>query len=297
MPKSSAKITSKRVVAFSVPQTEHELVRVQRDDEPHFYDQLHQHPEIQVMLIEEGEGTLIAGDFVGRFQPGGVYVIGGGQPHVFRSDPVYYKQKLKARSTSLYFNERYFGKELWQSQELGALRELAEVSRHGLQLSAGPSAEAAALIQQIASSEGIVRVATFFRLLEFLTRSSTSLRKLSLQPGRLHENEESRMNRILEFTFRECHRKIYLDEVAQLAHLSVEAFCRYFRLHTRKTYVNFLNEVRVSNACQMLIRQDLSVDQIASRSGFTNASNFNRLFKRISGKTPLMFRNQARGLS
>ncbi|WP_409161762.1 helix-turn-helix domain-containing protein, partial [Pectobacterium sp. B2J-2] len=63
----------------------------------------------------------------------------------------------------------------------------------------------------------------------------------------------------------------------------------------RKTYVNFLNEVRVSNACQMLIRQELAVDQIASRSGFTNASNFNRIFKRIAGKTPLAFKKQARG--
>ena len=77
-----AKIASKRVVAFSVPQTEHEIVRVQRDEVPYFYDQLHQHPEIQIMLIEAGEGTLIAGDYVGRFQPGEIYVIGGGQPHV-----------------------------------------------------------------------------------------------------------------------------------------------------------------------------------------------------------------------
>lgn len=295
MPKSVAKIASKRIVAFSVPQTEHELVRVQQDVEPYFYDQLHQHPEIQVMWIEEGEGTLIVGDYVGRFQPGEVFVIGGGQPHVFRSDPVYYKEKLNARSTSLYFNERYFGKELWQSQELASIRELAEVSRHGIQLSRESSSHAAELIKRLVDSKGITRVTVFFGLLEFLDQSKSTLRKLSLQPGSLHENEEPRMNRILEFTFRECHRKIYLEEVAQLAHLSVEAFCRYFKVHTRKTYVNFLNEVRVSNACQMLIRQDLSVDQIASRSGFTNASNFNRIFKRFTHKTPLMFRAQARG--
>ena len=178
---------------------------------------------------------------------------------------------------------------------MGAVRELAETSQHGLQLPGDHSALAAKLIQRIADSEGIARVAYFFTLLEFLSKSKHSFRKLALQPGRLHENEEPRMNRILEFTFRECHREIYLDEVAQLAHLSTEAFCRYFKLHTRKTYVNFLNEVRVSNACQMLIRQDLSVNQIASRSGFTNASNFNRIFKRVAGKTPLAFKKQALG--
>lgn len=289
-----AKIASKRVVAFSVPQTAHELVRVQKDVEPYFYDQLHQHPEIQVMLIEEGEGTLIAGDYVGRFQPGDVYIIGGGQPHVFRSDPVYYQQKLKVESTSLYFNEKYFGRELWEAQELTAVRELAQTSRHGLQILSPDAGQAAALVHQIASTSGMTRAAAFFSFLEFVSRPKTSLRKLSLQPGQLRENEESRMNKILEFTFRECQRKIYLEEVAQLANLSVEAFCRYFKLHTRKSYVSFLNEVRVSNACQMLIRQDFSVDQIAGRSGFTNASNFNRIFKKTTGKRPLEFRRHAR---
>lgn len=285
-----AKIASKRVVAFNVPQTAHELVRVQRDDLRHFYDQLHQHPEIQVMLIEEGEGTLVAGDYVGRFQPGDVYVLGGGLPHVFRSDPVYYEKRMNARSTSLYFNERYFGKELWSANELSALRALADASRRGLQVPADQAREAAVRVREIAAQSGLSRLVSFFRLLELLTVSQAKLKTLSLQPGRLVETEEDRMNRILEFTFRESHRRIYLEEVAQLAHLSVEAFCRYFKLHTRKTYVNFLHEVRISQACQLLIHGDLSVEQICYRTGFANLSNFNRVFKRITGKTPLRYR-------
>lgn len=287
-----AKIASKRVVAFNVPQTAHELVRVQTDEVPYFYDQLHQHPEIQVMLIESGEGTLIAGDYVGRFKPGDVYIIGGGQPHVFRCDPSFYDSPLKAKSTSLYFNERYFGKELWSANELAAVRDLSEASKHGLQLSGDPAADAARLIRQLARSEALERIIAFFQLLALLTGSRKSLRRLSLQPGRLLENEEDRMNRILEFTFRESHRKIYLDEVAQLVHLSTEAFCRYFKLHTRKTYINFLHEVRVSQACRLLISTEDSVEEVCYRSGFSNVSNFNRIFKKVSGKTPLAFRRQ-----
>jgi AraC-like DNA-binding protein len=283
------------VVAFNVPQTAHEVVRVQRDEVPYFYDQLHQHPEIQVMLIEKGEGTLVAGDYVGRFQPGDVYVLGGGQPHVFRCDPSYYKERLLACSTSLYFNERYFGKELWSANELAAVRELADHSRHGLQVPEGLAPEAARVIVEIARQEGLSRMVGFFRLLELLTMPGAALRKLSLQPGRLVETEEDRMNRILEFTFRESYRKIYLDEVAQLAHLSVEAFCRYFKLHTRKTYINFLHEVRISQACQSLLHSDLSVEQICYQAGFSNVSHFNRVFKRITGKTPLRYRAQAWG--
>ena len=117
-----AKIVPNKVIAFNVPQTEHEVVRVQVDDVSHFYDKIHQHPEIQIMFIQSGEGTLIAGDYVGRFQAGDVLVMGSDQPHVFRCDPGFYKEDsiLCARSISLYFSEKYFGKELWDSNEMAA---------------------------------------------------------------------------------------------------------------------------------------------------------------------------------
>jgi AraC-like DNA-binding protein len=290
-----AKIASKRIVAFNVPQTAHEIVRVQIDEVPHFYDQLHQHPEIQIMWIEQGEGTLVAGDFVGRFYPGEVYVIGGGQPHVFRCDPEYYRSGLRARSTSLYFNERYFGSELWNAHDLLRLRELAEASRRGLHVPADAATPLTQCMQKISSSSGLPRLVAFFELLHLLTVNQ-SVRKLSLAPGRLLENEEGRMNTILGFTFRESRRKIYLEEVAELANLSVEAFCRYFKVHTRKTYISFLNEVRVSHACRLLIQRNLSVEQVCYETGFNNVSNFNRIFKRVTGKTPLAYRAQATGV-
>jgi transcriptional regulator GlxA family with amidase domain len=132
-------------------------------------------------------------------------------------------------------------------------------------------------------------------LLQRLTVSAGN-RSLSLVPGRLVENEEGRMNTILEFTFRESRRRIYLDEVARLANLSVEAFCRYFKLHTRKTYVNFLNEVRISHACRLLIQGNFTVERVCYETGFNNVSNFNRIFKRVTGKTPLAYRSQATGI-
>lgn len=282
---------SKRVVSFNVPQTEHEIVRVQTDVEPHFYDQLHQHPEIQIMLIESGEGTLIAGDYVGRFEPNEVYVIGSGQPHVFRCDHAYYvnDSSLTAKSISLYFSEKYFGNELWSSNELSAVRNFAASCNQGFQVPSDVGEQAAALIRKMGKDRGLERLIHFFSLLKQLA-GTEGMRKLSNKPARLMANEEQRMNSILEFTFRESHRKIYLSEAAQVANLSVEAFCRYFKLHTRKTYINFVNEVRVSNACQLLIQRDRPVEQICYQSGFSNVSNFNRIFKKITHKSPLAFR-------
>ncbi len=288
-----AKIVSSRVIAFNVPQTENEVVRVQVDAFPHFYDQLHQHQEIQIMFIETGEGTVIAGDYVGRFQPNDVFIIGSGQPHVFRSDQSYYDSPSPgaSRCISLYFDERYFGKPLWDSNELKLFREFTANSQKSYQLVRDAVLNASVLLRKLGTSTGLEKLVIFFSLLKLLIESSDK-KTLSIQPGKLQVSEEGRMNSIIEFTFRESHRKIYLTEVAQLANLSSEAFCRYFKLHTRKTYINFLNEVRVSSACQLLIHKDLSIQEICYQTGFSNISNFNRIFKKITGKTPVAFRQQ-----
>lgn len=284
---------SSRVVAFNVPQTENEVVRVQVDAFPHYYDQLHQHPEIQIMFIETGQGTIIAGDYIGRFRPHDVFIIGSGQPHVFRSDQMYYESPSPdaCRCVTLYFDERYFGKELWGSNELKLLREFSANSQKSFQLVGDALLDAAVLLRKLGTSTGLEKLVNFFSLLKLLIETRDK-KTLSIQPGKLLVSEEGRMNSIIEFTFRESHRKIYLSEVSQLANLSAEAFCRYFKLHTRKTYINFLNEVRVSSACQLLIQKDISIQQICYQTGFSNISNFNRIFKKITKKTPVAFRQQ-----
>ena len=289
-----AKITSiKKVVSFNVPQTEHEVVRVQVDEVPHFYDQLHQHPEIQITLIKAGEGTLIAGDYVGRFQAGDVFAIGSGQPHVFRCDQSFYKDNssIGAKSISLYFSEKYFGRELWGSNELAGVREFAHACRQGFQLTGATIKESAICVEQLNRCSGLEKLIGFFSLLKLLAETKNK-KNLALQSSRLLVREEGRMNSIVEFTFRESYRKIYLTEVAKLANISVEAFCRYFKLHTRKTYINFLNEVRVSHACKLLIQKDCSIQEVCYQTGFSNVSNFNRIFKKITAKTPVSFRKQ-----
>ena len=289
-----AKITSiKKVVSFNVPQTEHEVVRVQVDEVPYFYDQLHQHPEIQITLIKAGEGTLIAGDYVGRFQAGDVFAIGSGQPHVFRCDQSYYKDNssIGAKSISLYFSEKYFGRELWGSNELAGVREFAHACRQGFQLTGATIKESAICVEQLNRCSGLEKLIGFFSLLKLLAETKNK-KNLALQSSRLLVREEGRMNSIVEFTFRESYRKIYLTEVAKLANISVEAFCRYFKLHTRKTYINFLNEVRVSHACKLLIQKDCSIQEVCYQTGFSNVSNFNRIFKKITAKTPVSFRKQ-----
>lgn len=278
-----------KVVAFNVPKIKKESFRYQEDCGPHFYDQLHQHPEIQIMLILEGEGTLIAGDYVGRFASGDLYVIGSGQPHVFRNDKNYYhpKSKLKVKAVSIYFNEKYWGDSFWQLDEMKLVRKFSVKASRGLQLNGKSRTEISTTILQLKKARAIDKLILFLSMLKkFCEAKGAKQLTVSAMGSGFNLEEGKRMNAILSFTFRESHRKIYIYEVANIANLSVEAFCRYFKMHTQKTYTSFLNELRVSNACQMLLNKDWSIQDVCYRSGFNNISNFNRIFKKVTGKSP-----------
>ncbi|HMR56830.1 MAG TPA: helix-turn-helix domain-containing protein [Cyclobacteriaceae bacterium] len=287
-----------KVIPFQVPKTEQEAFRLQIDRLPYFYDRLHQHKEIQIMLIEKGEGTLIAGDYVGRFTAGEVYLIGSGQPHVFRCDENYYhpRSKKKVQAVSLYFDKHYMGESFWH------LNEVKDIHQFLLRLGTSRAEdilqkEVSELIQKISSAEKTTRLILFLQLLTRCAQSK-KLKSLSVAPintGTL--DEDKRMNDVLQFTFRQSHRKIKISEAASIANLSGEAFCRYFKVRTRKTYTNFLNEVRISQACKMLIEGNFSIQSICFDSGFQNLSHFNRQFKKVTGKTPSRYIQTSRAVT
>lgn len=279
-----------KVVPFQVLHTSKEAFRIQIDRLPHFYDKLHQHHELQLMWIEKSEGTLIAGDYIGRFTPGDLFVIGSGQAHVFKNDYELHHSEEQAVSLSIFFDEKYLGDHFWQLEEMNATRKLVAKASKGLKVTGHTKEQIVKMMNEVVTQEGIDKLITFFSIVKLLSTSSeiTTL-SVTASPEAYSNNEGKRMNDILHFTLRESHRKIYIDEVAQVANLSNEAFCRYFKTRTGKTYTNFLNEIRVSHACKLLIDKDLSVQDVCYRSGFSNLSNFNRFFKKVTKKTPSVY--------
>ena len=65
-----------------------------------------------------------------------------------------------------------------------------------------------------------------------------------------------------------------------------ESFCRWFKKSTGSTFINYLNSTRIEKACQYLLEGERSVGQISYEVGFDTVSHFNRVFKKLKGKTP-----------
>ncbi|NEM97710.1 AraC family transcriptional regulator [Pontibacter burrus] len=284
-----------KVIPFKIPKPSRELIRYQVDCQPYFYDKLHQHPEVQLSCILEGEGKLIVGDYIGRFGPGDIFLLAQNVPHVFRSDDVYYQPEEGKQSHSIivFFDLRAFGKEFWASEELQEVKGFFEHLNGCYRVLVEGRNEFIAQVQQLQYKNKLEKVVGSLHLVDVLMHKAT-LQRLNLadQMQNLSEREGKRMEQVLQFLVAESHRQLSLEEVASVANMSREAFCRFFKDRTRKTLVTFLNELRVSNACQALLHSDQTIASIAFTCGFSNLSHFNRVFIKTIGSTPREFRRQ-----
>lgn len=278
-------------IPFQIPQIRKEVFRVQSERLPYFYDKLHQHNEIQFTLIQSGQGTLVAGDFVGRFAPGDVFVIGKQLPHVFRSDSEYFAGSLEVKSISVFFDESYAGSRFWETEEMENARYWLGKSSQGFIVEGATKQRATELMQVMEDTTGLTKLIKGLKLIQELSESR-ELSTMSLQDGTQFSQEMmgDRMDKVMSFSFQESYRAIAIEEVAALVSLTPSAFCRFFKLRTRKTYLTFLNEIRISQACQLLLTTDMPVSEICFQVGFNNLSHFNQSFRSLKNCTPTIHR-------
>ncbi len=274
---------------------QHEAFQMMKVEEAYFFPSWHFHPEFEIMLVQEGAGIRFVGDSVERFGEGDLVLFGSGVPHLFRSDGAYYQKDtdLVSRAIVVYFKENFLGESFWGLPQVAPLKKLLALSKRGIRFT-GASKEA--LTQQIRKLDeeknGISRIIDLLSILnrmaesrEFEVLSSTGFSKQS------DEKECERMNRVYQFIIDNYTRNPSLEEVSGIANLSVTAFCRYFKSHTNKTYTQFLNEIKIGNACKLLIDKELSISQICYETGFNNFTHFNGQFKRIVGLTPKQYQH------
>lgn len=106
--------------------------------------------------------------------------------------------------------------------------------------------------------------------------------------------DAGRFNDVYQFLITNFHREIPLEEIAGVARMSPTAFCRYFKARTQKSFVTFLQEIRVSHACKLLRQDKLSVMEVALESGYNNLVNFNKCFRGITALSPSEYRKKSR---
>jgi len=278
------------VVQFAVPLSKDSIV-IEEDVLPYFYNYFHRHGEMQITLIVKGEGNLIIDNYTQRFSAGEVYFIAANQPHIFQSDPSYFEDTIenKVHAIHLYFDSETLLSSFVSLPELGQIMNFIENVNYGIQIPQENSAEVIAVVQKMVTLSGVPRLLKFIELLHYLSIDLKEFKSLSSGNSRkvIGGKESLRMDKIYKFTLSNYAKDISLDMVAEICHMTPQAFCKYFKKHTSKTYITFLHEIRINAACDKIIKGEIDgISSVAFATGFNSAINFNKVFKKFTGVAP-----------
>lgn len=272
-----------KVLPFTIPKPKKDALIVQEDKQASFYDTLHQHEEIQLSWIRQGEGSLLVGDTVNHYSTNDVIILGGNIPHVFKSDP---RKDQDSHMLTVFFTKDSFGTHFFVTEELRSLQSFFKKATHGFRITK-PSDKVRSIFLAVEKTQKIDRFLYFMQLLKTLNSARYERLSSYISEKKFNEVEGKRLNAVFAYTLQHFKEAISLQRIAMEATMTPNAFCKYFKKHTRKTYGQFLNELRIEAASKALIDfPESSITDIAETNGFQNLSNFNRRFKKEKGCTP-----------
>jgi AraC-like DNA-binding protein len=282
-----------KIIQFTIPVLKNISIHVQEDKLPHFYEHLHRHNEIQITWVIAGEGTLIAGNTMQQFKPGNVFLLGANQPHLFKSDPAYFKgnKNKHIHSLNVFFSPCGFLSHLLMYPELRNIKRFAETSTNGMQALEKDEQNLCTRLLTLKNSYSGYRFALFIELLQTMANIK-QWKPLSIEPPlvSITDTEGLRMNDVYQYIIANHMENITLEQISQVACMTPQSFCRYFKKHTSKTFISFLTEIRINEACRKLMDNNFkSISAVAYQSGFSNIVNFNRIFKSMLNKSPREF--------
>ncbi len=280
-----------KVLPFTIPKPKRDALILQEDKGASFYQLLHQHKELQISQIISGEGTLIVGDTVNSYKEGDIVILGGDLPHVFKTES---GENVISHMITIFFTKESFGPEFFYTEELKYLLSFFEKANNGFRIRSRQQ-QVILLFEQLFNATKLDRFILFLQIMKTINLSKFEYLSNSNSEKKYNDIEGRRMSAVFEFTMNNFRNEISLARIAQEATMTKNAFCKYFKKRTNKTYTTFLNELRIEEACRIIQSQtDQSITEIAELSGFNNISNFNRKFKQLKNKTPRDYRKELR---
>ena len=252
----------------------------------------HFHDEYELHLIVATSGKTFVGDWIGPFQPGHLVLCGPRLPHNWISLDMP-EGGVAERDLVIQFAHEPVAHAAEQIPELAEVMALLERARHGIEFF-GLSERAVQHWHAVKVAHGFHRLAAFFAYLADLSRC-TDYRLLSSvrMQGEDSDGEADQVNALVNRIMRDYAQPLAAAELAAELGMSESRFSRFFRRATGNTFTDFVNRIRVSRACQLLMETDSQVTHICYEVGFNNVANFNRRFLEIKGLTPSDFRRQA----
>ena len=253
---------------------------------PSFEFYWHYHPEFELTYILKGKGRRMVGDSIENFAEGDLVLLGPSLPHTWVSDKL---KKENCRAIVIQFSAG-FTEPFLSLPEMKAIKKLLDKASNGIRFIKSNRLSYSEAVNKIYSENGVLLITSFLNFLEVLanqqmkTLASANFQKLN---GLLHEG---RINKVFHYIQNHFKGEVDLQTASELIHLSQSAFCKFFKRSVGKTFSDYVNEIRIAHACNLLIETDKSISTVANECGFDNLAYFNRIFLKKKKLQPGRYR-------
>jgi AraC-like DNA-binding protein len=263
---------------------------------PFFESPWHYHEEFEIVLCDGGYGQKIIGNHSSSYKKGDLMLLGRNLPHWYKADNIFYENPSEDLDTPtsivIQFKLDSFGIGFFDTLEMYRIKQMLNSAEKGIEYSGPIRDKVTDLLREHHKSDPLTKFYIFLDILRMLSESEDTKYISDIGMLGMSAKDSDRMGQIMEAVHHHFNEDINLDILASSVGFTKAAFCRYFKARTMKTFINFLNEVRINHVCELLRKTDKPVAEIAFESGFTNISNFNRHFKEMMHCSPKEFRNK-----
>ncbi len=254
----------------------------------------HSHPEYELHLVVATRGKAFVGDYIGEFSPGSLFLTGPHLPHNWITDEVTDPKPVEIRDMLVQFSQESVDQLAVAFPEFREMDAMFEMSKSGIEFTGFNPTFAKGHLERIRSTRGAERIVAFLR---FLVRVNEHAEKRALSVAGMIQPEgnskQARIAEVVDYISQHYSEDISIDMAANMAGMSPAAFSRNFQRFTGNKFVEFVNRIRISQACSMLYSTDDQVSAICFSVGFQNLANFNRQFLKMKDMTPSEYRDIA----
>jgi AraC-like DNA-binding protein/quercetin dioxygenase-like cupin family protein len=268
-----------------LPLQEHCSFVAQTFHSPDFETGWHQHEAYELLFITEGTGTTHIGKHEGHFEHGDIFFLGSNLIHRFHN-----KDNQPISAIVIQFKEDCWGSNLLNMPECRNIKQLLAMASYGLHITGDIRYQLQALIISLETAIDSNRIILLLQCLQWMASAKENVLLSTSEQQTINLADKEFIDRIFKYTNDTFRDPINLHQVASAVCMSVPNFCHYFKRRTRKTYINYLNEVRVRYACNQLLQTNKTVTEIGYESGYNTVAHFHRQFQRLKKTTPLQYR-------
>jgi len=253
---------------------------------PNFETSWHLHEAYELILFTAGNGLVNIGNHESIFKPGDIFFLGSNLPHRFTPND------NTTSAIIIHFIKDCLGKDFIDLPEFESVKQVMEIAAQGIQVTGSVNNQLQPLMKALEITTALNRIILLLKCLQTIATTKNHLPLNLEETLPPYPTDQDCIGKILRYTRDSFHEHVSLSRVAGIACMSIPSFCYYFKRCTQKTYINYLNEIRIAHACNQLLKTNKLVVDIGYESGYNTIGHFHRQFLRLKHTTPLQYRKE-----